>query len=189
MRDKSYKLHQAVAFKLRGVLMIPLVAFLFFWTQWEWEYELGVWTIGLSPFLLGVALRVWAQRYLRYRLREGKALATVGPYAWTRNPVYVGNTLMLVGLCIMCELPWAIPIVIGWAALVYHATVRFEEDRLTKRYGEAYAAYCRRVPRWLPCTPLERTLTAPSASLWRAVTVEWQCLVLLIVPVVKECFH
>lgn len=169
--------------------MVPLIAFLFFWTRWEWENETGVWILGLSLFLTGVALRLWAQRHLRYRLREGKGLAAAGPYAWTRNPVYLGNLLMFAGLCVMCELPWVMPLVLGWAAVVYHAAVRFEEDRLKKRYGESYAAYCRRVPRWVPCRRLEGSLAAPSASLWRAAAVEWQCLLLAIVPVVKECWH
>jgi len=189
MQNKPYRLYQAAAFKLRGLLMVPPIAFLLFWTRWEWEYEAGVWGIGLALFLPGVALRVWSQRYLRYRLRDGKGLATAGPYAWTRNPVYLGNLLMFAGLCVICELPWVMPFVVGWAALVYHAAVRFEEDRLTKRYGATYVAYCHRVPRWVPCIAVEASLPAPSASLWRAATVEWQCLLLAIVAVAKECWH
>ncbi len=189
MQNRPYRLHQAVAFKLRGLLMVPLVAFLLFWTRWEWEYEPGVWGVGLALFLVGVALRIWAQRYLRYRLREGKGLATVGPYAWTRNPVYLGNLLMFAGLCVTCELPWVLPFALAWVALVYHAAVRFEEDRLNKRYGEAYTAYCRRVPRWLPRTPIPTPFAARGASLWRAAAVEWQCLLLVIVPIAKECWH
>ncbi|MBN2448391.1 MAG: isoprenylcysteine carboxylmethyltransferase family protein [Phycisphaerae bacterium] len=187
--DESYRLHQAIAFKLRGLLMVPPMIFLFLWTQWEWEHDVGVWTMGALLFLPGVALRVWSQRYLRYRLREGKGLATTGPYAWIRNPVYIGNLLILAGLCVMCELPWMVPIMIGWAALVYHEAVSFEEYRLRKRYGQAFTDYCERVPRWLPRMRTSAPIDARYASLWRAAAVEWQCLLLVVVPIVKEFWH
>ena len=189
MLNKPYRLYQAAVFKLRGLLLVPPIAFLFFWTRWEWEPVLWIWILGLSLFGPGVALRIWSQRYLRYRLREGKGLAIFGPYAWMRNPVYIGNLLMFAGLCVMCELPWAIPFVLGWGGLVYHTAVRFEEDRLTKRYGDAYTTYCASVPRWLPRVPKQASPVGSIVSLWRAAAVEWQCLLLAIVPLAKECWY
>jgi len=189
MDTRPQRLHQAVAFKLRGALMVPPIAFLFASKLWEWEYDPGVWLLGLGLFVPGVALRVWAQRYLRYRLRDRKKLAIDGPYTRTRNPVYLGNMLLLAGLCVLCELPWAIPLVVGWAALVYDAAVRFEEGRLAKRYDGEYADYCRRVPRWLPLRLPATSRIVPVASLWRAFGVEWQCLLLLIIPIVKEAIY
>jgi protein-S-isoprenylcysteine O-methyltransferase Ste14 len=184
---RTYRLHHAAAFKLRGVLMAPAIATLFLCTKWEWEHEVGIWTLGVALFNSGVALRVWAQRYLRYRLRNGHELATGGPYAYTRNPVYIGNLLILAGLCVMCELPWMIPVVCGWGALVYDSAVRFEETRLAKRHGEAFGAYCRRVNRWFPRSPTAPALRAAGVCAWaRAARVEWQCLVLVAIPLAKE---
>ncbi len=186
-RYRPYRFHQAAGFKLRGLLMVPAVAVLFFWRRWEWEYDPGIWTTGLLLFVLGVALRAWAQRHLKYRLRQKCELATGGPYAWTRNPVYIGNLLILGSTCVLCELPWLIPFVCGWAALVYHFAVRFEEDRLLKRHGDAYAAYRQSVRRWWPRRPSTDIPSDAAACSWmKAASVEWQCLAFPLIAVVKE---
>jgi len=184
---RPYRLHHAAAFKLRGLLMVPPIAMLLLWYRWEWECDPGVWTTGLLLFAGGVLVRVWAQKHLKYRLRAGGALATTGPYAWTRNPVYLGNLLILASLCVLCELPWVIPPVCGWAALVYGHAVRFEEYRLMKRHGSEYLAYQQRVSRWWPRIPAAGHALAARVSGWgQAATVEWQCLVLLLIPAIKE---
>ncbi len=177
-------------FKLRGVLMIPLVALLFACTRWEWEYEPGIWSLGLAAFLPALLLRVWAQRHLKYRLRDRPGLSTTGPYAFVRNPVYLANTLILTGLCVLSELLWMVPVVLVWTALVYCLAARFEEVRLAKRFGDAYARYCDRVPAWFPgirCNSI--AALAPPARWGRAVLAEWQCPLLLAVPIVKECLN
>ena len=185
-KTRSYCLGHAAAFKLRGILVaLPLVGVLL-WNRWEWEHELGMWALGLALFLPGVALRVWSQRHLRYRLRVDHSLATEGPYAWTRNPVYVGNLLVVAGFCAMCELPWAMPLVLAWGALVYAGAIRFEENRLAKRYGEAYAAYSRHVPRWWPKRPVQAGVRSRGAHLRRALAVEWQCFFLPVAAILKE---
>ncbi len=185
--DTPYRFHEAAAFKLRGLLMVPAIAVLFFWNRWEWENDLGVWSIGLSLFFLGMGLRVWAQRHLKYRLRQKRVLATSGPYAWTRNPVYIGNLLILASVCMLCELPWMIPLVCGWAVLVYHLAICFEEDRLLKRHGEGYAAYRHSVWRWWPRRPAARTPSDAGACRWmEAARVEWQCLLFPLMAMIKE---
>jgi protein-S-isoprenylcysteine O-methyltransferase Ste14 len=185
---REYNLLQAIFFKARGVLMVPPLVFLGVFFRWEWELEWAVWTLGLSIFLLGVALRVWAQQHLRYRLPEAeRGLATSGPYAFMRNPVYIANMLMFAGLCVLCELPWAIPLVCAWAFIVYNIGIRFEEHRLRKRYGEAYTEFCERTPRWIPHRPVWLAVrAAPAASLPCALRAEWQCLSLLLIPIAKE---
>lgn len=187
---RTYGLCRALAFKLRGILVLPPILVLFLCLRWEWEYEPGLWTTGLLLFLPGVVLRVWAQRHLKYRLKERHRLATRGPYACTRSPVYLGNLLILAGLCVLCELPWMIPLACGWALLVYDCAIRFEETRLAKRHGDAYATYCRQVNRWWPRIPAADDSPVDTVASWvRAVRVEWHCLLFLIIPVVKELVH
>ena len=185
---REYNLLHAVFFKTRGVLMVPPLVFLGIFFRWEWEAEWAVWSLGLSIFLLGVAVRVWAQQHLHYRLPEAeRGLATTGPYAFMRNPVYIGNMLIFAGLCVLCELPWAIPLFCVWAFIVYSLSIRFEEHRLRKRFGEAYIAYCERTPRWLPRKPVwPAANAAPVAPLHSALRAEWQCLCLLLIPLAKE---
>lgn len=172
-------------FKTRGLWGVLLLFAMFFTTRWEAADAALSWVIGLVVYAPGVVIRIRSQQYLRYRLRNEGVLATAGPYTWVRNPVYIGNTLGLAGLCIMCKLYWMAPVVAAWALLAYHLSVRFEEMRLAKRFGEVYQLYCERVPRWFPRRPSTTIPQISRAGFWRAVAVEWQCLVLLLVPLGK----
>lgn len=186
---RKYNLLHALAFKLRGVLMVPLAVLLGLCRWAEIEHPAAVWGIGLPVFLAGVALRVWSQRHLCYRLKTAPRLAVTGPYAHVRNPVYIGNTLILAGLAVTCELAWAVPLVVLWAGLVYALAVRFEEARLLKRYGDEYRQYLQRVPRWA-VRPSTLQLSWPEcarAVSWSAASrAEWQCGLLLMLPIAKE---
>lgn len=191
-RVEHFNLLHAASFKFRGILMVPLVAFAFLCGKWEWEYRPGILAIGLLLFAVGLGLRCWAQRHFKYRLRSGNEhhLAVTGPFAYCRNPVYIGNLLVLAGITTLCEIIWAIPLVLLWGGIVYSLAVRFEELRLTKRFGIEYLNYCAEVSRWLPKAPgppAEASLTAVGLAGWpRVLLAEWQCLLLLLVPGLKE---
>lgn len=178
-----------VIFKTRGLLMLPLVLVMAFSFAWECEVEPLNLGLGIPLFALGWLIRIWSQRHLKYRLRlPVPELATTGPYAVMRNPVYVGNTLILLAVSILCELYWLIPIVLLWCGLVYHlAVVGFEEVRLRKMFGDEYVRYAARVPRWLPSAPGAIISSKhPAGSLHAALLAEWQCGLLLAVPLAKE---
>jgi protein-S-isoprenylcysteine O-methyltransferase Ste14 len=180
----------AIMFKLRAALMAPLLVVLWLCTTREWERDSLLWPAGLALFCAGVWLRVWSQRYLRYRLKGEDALTVAGPFAYVRNPVYLANTLLLVALTILCELLWMVPLTVVWCLLVYAVAVSFEEWRLMKRYGDSYLQYYRRVPRWIPhLTTGALCPEAKPASWLRAAAVEWQCLLLLVPPLTKEYFR
>ncbi len=107
--------------------------------------ERGFW-IGAPVILVGEAIRIWAHGYLK----KAKELATHGPYAFVRNPLYIGNFLIGFGFCLIIWNP-IIGVVypIGFF-LVYWVTVRGEEQRLAFSFGDAYANYLQNVPRFLP---------------------------------------
>lgn len=76
-------------------------------------------------------------------------LVTTGPYAWTRNPMYLGHLIFLGGLALALQ-SW-----IGAALLAFHAAwfqrrVLGDEAHLALRFGDAYRDYARRVKRWIP---------------------------------------
>jgi protein-S-isoprenylcysteine O-methyltransferase Ste14 len=76
-------------------------------------------------------------------------LVTDGPYALTRNPMYAGHLVFLGGLALLTRSPVAA--VVAAAHVPWFARrVRRDEERLQRRFGEPYAAYCAEVPRWLP---------------------------------------
>lgn len=182
----AYRLF-ATAFKLRAVLLLPVLVVICLCTRGEYENDLVLWPLGLLIYLPGVVVRVWSQSHLKYRLSGARALAMDGPYAHVRNPVYLANIAILAGLTVLCELLWMVPFVVAWATVVYALAVRFEEIRLRKRCGALYMDYCARVPRWLPqFAALKNHTHATQVALARAAGVEWHTTLFLVFPVAKE---
>lgn len=155
-------LHQR-AYRYRNLLAgLPLLPAIFC-TFAEWEYEPGVWGVALTLAALGIAMRVWGIRHCRYSYGQANRLATSGPYAYVRNPLYVGNILIIAGAAAASELFWLIPISVLWSLSVFSLTIRDEERRLLADFGETYRRYREEVPAWLPrSTPFEAS-EAPDA--------------------------
>jgi len=102
--------------------------------------------IGGAFALPGLALRAWATGHLR----KNDALATTGPYAYTRNPLYLGSFVMGVGFTIASG-----RLILGviFAALflgIYVPVMRVESATLTQLFGERYLKYVQEVPLFLP---------------------------------------
>jgi protein-S-isoprenylcysteine O-methyltransferase Ste14 len=176
-------------FKLRGLLMLPPLVFITASHQWEVENEVLVFGLGGFVFALGLLLRLWAQAHLHYRLALKKLLTTAGPYTFTRNPIYLGNCLILVGVCFLCEMFWFAPIMLGWCAVVYHFAVAHEEAHLAVKYGQSYMDYVTCVPRWLPRKlPKGIHLLQEGSSdlLAPSLLAEVHCLLFMVPPIVKE---
>lgn len=104
---------------------------------------------GLGVALLGVLMRVLSMGYLLKK----EELATAGPYARTRNPLYVGTWLIGCGLALNTAWPFNVGLFAAFNlmfALVYRAQIGIEEEMLASIYGEAYADYRKHVPRFFP---------------------------------------
>jgi protein-S-isoprenylcysteine O-methyltransferase Ste14 len=94
---------------------------------------------------------------LRYVIRGGKGrrvyaedLVTDGAYVHIRNPMYVGNLLIVAGVAIASN-SWSTVLVgVPLALFMYVCIVAAEEQYLQSRFGAAFLAYCHDVPRWLP---------------------------------------
>src|SRR5262245_5596529 len=99
---------------------------------------------------LGALLRAWGTLHNRYAQGEAKTLTESGPYSWLRNPLYLANSLVILGGVAGAGAGAFLPAVALWCALVYGLTVRHEERRLRAKYGAPYLVYCDRVARWLP---------------------------------------
>jgi protein-S-isoprenylcysteine O-methyltransferase Ste14 len=94
-------------------------------------------------------------------------LVASGPFRWVRNPLYLGNVALWIGLALVARLPWSIAPIALLLALEYHAIVRWEEELLAARLGQPYRDYVKTVPRWIPRPPEPgRNPTAPAFS-WR----------------------
>ena len=103
---------------------------------------------------LGELIRLWGVRHIgaisRTRSDRLGPLVATGPFALVRNPLYVGNIALWVGFAVAARLLWLAPVIVVLLAFEYHAIVRWEEQLLEARLGEAYREYAARVPRWIP---------------------------------------
>jgi protein-S-isoprenylcysteine O-methyltransferase Ste14 len=99
-------------------------------------------------------LRLWAVHHIgavsRTRSDRLGPLVRSGPFAFIRNPLYVANIALWTGFAVMAHLAWLVPVLVAVLGLQYHAIVRWEEQLLESRRGDAYRAYIRQVPRWIP---------------------------------------
>jgi protein-S-isoprenylcysteine O-methyltransferase Ste14 len=95
---------------------------------------------------MGISLRAWAAGYLQ----KQSVLTVAGPYAYTRNPLYLGSAVLAVGAAIAVN-SWVAAAIIGaYFALFYSVVMRREEQELRMQHGEAFDEYARAVPLFFP---------------------------------------
>ena len=96
--------------------------------------------------LAGAAIRFWSAGIIA----KNRELATSGPYAYVRNPLYLGSLLIGLAFLLLNGNPWfALPAAVLWVVL-YTRTVKREEAVLAERFGRDYSAYRERVPAIIP---------------------------------------
>jgi protein-S-isoprenylcysteine O-methyltransferase Ste14 len=101
--------------------------------------------IGLTVALPGLLLRALASGHVR----KNEQLATSGPYAYTRNPLYLGSLILAAGFAIAALSWWIAGIMTIFFVLIYVPVIRGEEAFLRGRFPE-FDEYARTVPRLLP---------------------------------------
>lgn len=173
------------AYRFRGYLVTPPLIFALIWFDWKIE-EYFVWPLGISLFLLGVGVRIWAQQHLHYRLKVRKKLTVTGPYSFVRNPMYIGNIMIFLGLTIVSELLWFVPITFSYCLGIYSLVTRYEEAHLLEKFGEPYRRYMEEVPRWVPRTLHFRNIGLINEYLFQSILIEIRCLFSLLPYILKE---
>ncbi|MGO8738832.1 methyltransferase family protein [Rhodoblastus sp.] len=81
--------------------------------------------------------------------RGAGRLVTSGPFAYTRNPIYLGNTFLLIGIGLAFSALWFVPMAFVAAFLVDRLAIRREEVHLALRFGDEWKEFAARTPRWL----------------------------------------
>lgn len=145
---------------VRTFVLYPVVAL-------AWELVLHKGILTPAPPLTAIGLLLMLIGYLLYRLSTAyrvkhsgggpgeiwrlppERLITNGPYGYTRNPVYAGHLLFLIGLTVALKSELAAIILIVTAVLLHFRVLR-DEQRLTELFGQPYVAYKDRVKRWIP---------------------------------------
>ena len=95
------------------------------------------WRIGLAVAAAGEAVRIWAAGHLE----KSREVTRSGPYRWTRHPLYVGSTIMALGIVIASR-----SLIVALVAAMYMtstlaAAIRTEEAFLTRAFGDTYDRY------------------------------------------------
>jgi protein-S-isoprenylcysteine O-methyltransferase Ste14 len=111
--------------------------------------------LGMPLVAGGEFLRLWGVAIAGSETRTtgpvgGTFLITTGPFAYVRNPLYLGNMLMYFGVGVMSNVPVLAVVALVFFLLQYSLIVSLEEEYLVRTFGPAYAEYCRSVDRFLP---------------------------------------
>jgi protein-S-isoprenylcysteine O-methyltransferase Ste14 len=102
--------------------------------------------IGAVVAAIGLLIRGASSGHLR----KDRELATSGPYARTRNPLYLGSAFLAAGFAIAGGSWWAGLLVVAYFGIFYYAVMRNEEQDLRRHFGAAFDAYAARVPLFFP---------------------------------------
>jgi len=154
-------------FRQRSWLPVPLIFALLIIPRQSQVSAVACWTIGAALVAAGEALRLWGVQHIgvisRTRSDRLGPLVSSGPFAFVRNPLYVGNILLWAGFAVSARLLSLAPIAVALLGFEYHAIVRWEEQLLDARLGPAYRSYASRVPRWIPALWARPGLSAETA--------------------------
>ena len=102
--------------------------------------------IGAGIGLIGLWLRAYAAGYLH----KQKVLTVTGPYAYSRNPLYLGSAVLALGAGVATDSLISAGILLAYFAVVYSVVMRREEGELLAQHGEAFRKYAAAVPLFLP---------------------------------------
>lgn len=137
----SRKSWSRLARRIRVPLGFLFAAFYFWRARPDW-FSLGAGTVV-------AVLGVWVRAMASGHVKKNQELATTGPYAYCRNPLYLGSIVIAIGFAIAARDVWvALGILLLFVA-IYVPVIRSEEEFLRGRFPE-YFNYERRVPRLLP---------------------------------------
>ena len=147
-----------------GVVVPPPVHFVFFlalafaaerfyptiFLKFRWSVQVGYGVVGLSFLWLWLVEREFARhRTSSSCSRSSSALIASGPYKFSRNPAYLGFALMIAGLSLAVNSVWMLAAILPACISLSWFVIRKEEAYLNRTFGDEYAAYRRRVRRWI----------------------------------------
>jgi protein-S-isoprenylcysteine O-methyltransferase Ste14 len=110
--------------------------------------------VGVIVFVVGIGMVIGASRIFRRigtNARPSKptlVLATSGIFTWTRNPMYVGGSLAVLGIAIGFALDWVLLLLVVSLPLIHYGIILREEHYLERKFGDEYRRYKTKVPRY-----------------------------------------
>ena len=150
----------AIARRIRVPLGFVLALF-YVWIARPTWMSIAIGTLIAIP---GILLRALASGHVK----KNEELTTSGPYAYTRNPLYLGSLIMSVGFAVAARSGWVLLVMALMFLVIYVPVIRAEEVFLRQKFL-SFEEYARRVPRLLP----RLTPHAPGATVF-AGKLYWQ---------------
>jgi protein-S-isoprenylcysteine O-methyltransferase Ste14 len=142
-------------------IRVPLgfaFAVLYFWLARPTWRSLALGAVSIIP---GLVIRALASGHVR----KNEALATSGPYAYTRNPLYLGSLLVAIGFAVAARSLWVAAGLVAMFFAIYVPVIRSEEAFLRERFPE-FQEYANEVPRMIPrMTPAFRNEASAEFSM------------------------
>jgi protein-S-isoprenylcysteine O-methyltransferase Ste14 len=142
-------------------IRVPLgfaFAVVYFWLARPTWRSLALGAVSIIP---GLVIRALASGHVR----KNEALATSGPYAYTRNPLYLGSLLVAIGFAVAARSWWVAAGLVAMFFAIYIPVIRSEEAFLRERFPE-FQEYANEVPRMIPrMTPAFRNEASAEFSM------------------------
>lgn len=136
----SSKTNFWIRWRVRVGYPVGIAAFVFARPQIKWLL------CGVGIAICGLLVRGYAAGHLR----KHQQLATSGPYAFTRNPLYLGSVLLAAGFSVASHSWISALLLAAYLAIFYPVVIRREQSELRAHYGEPFVEYSSRVPAFWP---------------------------------------
>ena len=142
-----------IFFKNRSYTPIPIALMIIYFSGTDSSFRFT----GFALLFLGESIRIWAVSHAGGATRTLKvgapSLCTSGPYSLSRNPLYLGNMFMYVGIVLIAGMPnqlFAAITIAAFFIVQYSLIVSLEEETLDKLFGKEYSEYKQNVPPIFP---------------------------------------
>ena len=135
---RSLRYHEASR-QWFAVLFVLLVS-------WLGDTNLTLLYAGAAVAAVGELIRMWASGHVK----KNKELATNGPYAYVRHPLYVGNILILVGYSVASNMWWAFVLMAFLLWFYYPPAISYEDNKLKKIFGEQWTEWSQNIHALIP---------------------------------------
>lgn len=115
-----------------------------------YDLPLGLLIIAAGIFLLAFSAQKFADAGTEIDVRKTPtSIVTAGSYAWSRNPMYLGMTIIMLGFAIWLNSLWILGTLATVHVILHYGVITREEAYLEKKFGKTYLEYKKKVRRWL----------------------------------------
>lgn len=125
---------------------------LIFLLTWLGEPRASLFWPGVALVAAGATFRLWASGCVK----KNRVLATEGPYALVRHPLYVGNVLICAGFCFASGQWWSAPVAAAVLLLFYPPAIRYEDQKLRELFPDQWEPWAARTRALIPGMPQGR---------------------------------